>query len=44
MSQNNGDETQSLQRIKRLSDVVSLINPSYWEWSFFLIFPLSLIL
>lgn len=113
MNQNNGDEAQSLQRLKRLSDCifmlamtlmvlqfdwpdvesemstrnnqeflitqlpafyiylgtfilitfykigiesfieaivsllaifVSLINPVYWEWSFFAIFPLSLIL
>ena len=30
--------------ISLFSIVVSLINPSYWEWSFFLIFPLYLIL
>ena len=27
-----------------LAVVVSLINPAYWEWRFFLIVPLSLIL
>ncbi|MGK7882815.1 MAG: hypothetical protein AB4060_22345 [Crocosphaera sp.] len=93
MNQKNGDETQSLQRLKRISDgifmlamtflswwyasrndrlidpslekkesvkiaresliqplvslfsiIVSLINPTYWEWNFFLIFPLYLVL
>ena len=30
--------------VSLFSIVVSLINPSYWEWSFFLIFPLYLML
>ncbi len=63
MNQKNGDETQSLQRLKRvsggifmlamtlmvlqfdlpnveaeMSTIVSLINPTYWKWSFSLFF------